>query len=394
MLFRSPGKELGKQALLPGETATFVNYTSYLRGINGIMIDFNTLAVVPTVDDFDFKVGNDNNPSAWADAPDPITIAVRSVDTDGDGTPDADRVTLIWEDYYVPGGSPPYQWVVNPNGIGKQWLQVRVLASGSLGLAQDDVFYFGNAIGETGNSAAEAIVNATDEIGARLNPHYFLDPAPVYDPYDFDRDTKVDATDQVHVRNNQTFFLTDLDLITTPASAPPPESGSAPLAGASEPESEIRAIDVGPTTDNPLTQTESLAVGPTEGTDRWTNEYLVFGDLGVSRPSLMRFCEAPFEQSVLVGQALKWDLGPASRFVPAATTGSERSLGFAEGSAYDTVFEEAAAEADDASSAREDLSGRLAWLAAWDEMDIQRDTRADEKSREAAVDEVLRQFDF
>ena len=28
-----------KQALLPGQTATFANYTSYSRGINGIMVD-------------------------------------------------------------------------------------------------------------------------------------------------------------------------------------------------------------------------------------------------------------------------------------------------------------------------------------------------------------------
>ncbi len=30
---------LDKQALLPGQTATFDNYTSYVLGINGIMID-------------------------------------------------------------------------------------------------------------------------------------------------------------------------------------------------------------------------------------------------------------------------------------------------------------------------------------------------------------------
>jgi len=389
-----PGKELGKQALLPGQTASFVNYTSYFRGINGIMIDFNTLSVVPTVDDFEFKVGNDNNPSAWADAPDPVEIALRPVDIDNDGTPDVDRVTIIWEDYYVPGGSPPYAWVVNPNGIGKQWLQVRVLASGSLGLAVDDVFYFGNAIGEAGNSATEAMVNAIDEIDARTHPHWFLDPAPVYDPDDFNRDKKVDATDQIHVRSNQTFFLTDLNLITTPASAPPPGSGSAPLASAAVPDSGIRAIDVGVTGDNQLTGTESPTPGPAKGTDRWTNEYPVFDNLGVSQPSLTRSGVAPFDQSVLAGEALKQDLGPASRFVPVATTGAQKCLGSAEGSAYDTIFEEAAGEADAAPSDREDLSGRLAWLAAWDEMGIERDTPADEKSREAAVDEVLKQFEL
>jgi len=28
-----------KQALLPGQTATFANYTSYSKGINGVMVD-------------------------------------------------------------------------------------------------------------------------------------------------------------------------------------------------------------------------------------------------------------------------------------------------------------------------------------------------------------------
>jgi hypothetical protein len=219
--------ELGKQALLPGETASFVNYTSYFRGINGIMIDFNALPVVPAASDFEFKVGNDNDPGAWAPAPAPVEIAVRQgVDVDGNGTPDVDRVTIIWEDYYVQGGAPPYAWLVNPNGIANQWLQVRVLASGDLGLATDDVFYFGNAIGESGTESDNTRVNATDEIAARTSPHWFLDPAAVSDPMDFNRDQRVDATDQIHARYNQTFFLTDLELITVPSGAAPLGAGA------------------------------------------------------------------------------------------------------------------------------------------------------------------------
>src|SRR5207253_1704481 len=55
-----------KRALLPGETASFANYTSYWRGINGIMVD---IANLPTgalsAADFGFKVGNSNTPSSW-----------------------------------------------------------------------------------------------------------------------------------------------------------------------------------------------------------------------------------------------------------------------------------------------------------------------------------------
>src|SRR5215210_7092810 len=47
-----------KTALLPGQTATFANYTSYTRGINGIMVDVVGLAGRPvTAADFVFRVG-------------------------------------------------------------------------------------------------------------------------------------------------------------------------------------------------------------------------------------------------------------------------------------------------------------------------------------------------
>ena len=48
--------------------------------------------------------------------------------------------------------------------ISKQWLQVTVKATENTGLAQNDVFYYGNAIGEVGDSTVNAIVNATDEV--------------------------------------------------------------------------------------------------------------------------------------------------------------------------------------------------------------------------------------
>ena len=51
-----PEKELGKRALLPGETATFVNYTSYLLGINGIMVDIANPANPGGLDASDFAV--------------------------------------------------------------------------------------------------------------------------------------------------------------------------------------------------------------------------------------------------------------------------------------------------------------------------------------------------
>ena len=91
------------------------------------------------------------------------------------------------------------------------------LADANTGLVSNDVFYFGNAIGETGDSAANAYVNATDQLGARNHPHTLLSPAASYDPYDFNHDARVNATDELIARNNQTTFLTGLKLITVPA---------------------------------------------------------------------------------------------------------------------------------------------------------------------------------
>ena len=68
----------GKQALLPGGTATFANYTSYSRGINGIIIDIDNLAGTPTGADFAFKSGNNNDPSTWSTAASPISITGRA----------------------------------------------------------------------------------------------------------------------------------------------------------------------------------------------------------------------------------------------------------------------------------------------------------------------------
>ena len=77
-----------KVALRPGIKATFANYTSYDKGINGLMIDVYGLPGTPTLNDFLFRMGNDNKPYGndlnnpdddWPWAPDPIAIAVRLV---------------------------------------------------------------------------------------------------------------------------------------------------------------------------------------------------------------------------------------------------------------------------------------------------------------------------
>ena len=135
--------------------------------------------------------------SGWVAAPAPQSITVRS----GAGVDGSDRVTILWPD----------------GAIQKQWLQVTVKATANTGLVADDVFYFGNAIGETGNSGTDAEVTPTDNINVRNNPHTLaVNPAAIDDVCDFNRDKKVGPTDSIICRNNGTSSQTALQLITVP----------------------------------------------------------------------------------------------------------------------------------------------------------------------------------
>ncbi len=194
-----------KKALLPGETATFANYSSYSRGINSMKIDVPRGDKIATAADFAFRVGNDDNPARWDPAPDPSDVTVES----GGGVGGSDRVTILWEDDHA---------------IKNQWLQVTVLAANT-GLAADDVFYFGNAVGESGNSPTDAKANAFDMLGARDNQRSFLDPAPIDFRFDYNRDARVDATDMLIARENQTHFLNALRLISVPGAKAAADAG-------------------------------------------------------------------------------------------------------------------------------------------------------------------------
>ena len=153
-----------KQPLMPGGTASFANYTGYYRGVNGIMIDVRNLIRPDEIsaDDFEFHVGNDDNPDAWPLAPAPTEVIVHV----GAGDEDSDRITITWPD----------------KAIEKQWLQVIVKANDNTGLQTPDIFYWGNAVGDTGDSPDSTFVDGTDLVGVRDNPRHFLNPAPLDDP--------------------------------------------------------------------------------------------------------------------------------------------------------------------------------------------------------------------
>jgi len=212
-----------KTPLLPGERATFQNYTSYTKGLNGIIVDIAGLAGTPTADDFLFRTGNDEDPDAWPLAPKPPNenVTVRP----GEGAGGSDRVTILWPSYDAANPDPTTQ------AVAKQWLQVTVLPTPNTGLSEHDLFYFGNALGEsgTGNFGGVALVNAVDSGAVRDNPHNpYVIPAPLDDFVDYNRDQWVNAVDFGFVRDNATNPSTALQLITVPAAGPSPGPEAAP----------------------------------------------------------------------------------------------------------------------------------------------------------------------
>ncbi|MDP6634424.1 MAG: lectin-like protein [Phycisphaerae bacterium] len=120
-----------KTALLPGQTASPASYSSYSRGINGVIVDIGGIYGTPAIGDFGFRVSDPGAPGGWTTGPVP-TLTVRP----DNGAGGSDRVTLIWAD----------------GAIVDQWLEVTVLSNangGSLGLTENDVFYSGSAVGDT-----------------------------------------------------------------------------------------------------------------------------------------------------------------------------------------------------------------------------------------------------
>lgn len=191
-----------KSALLPGQTSTFANFTSYNLGINGIMIDLSGLASSTSLSDFSFLIGNNSDVNTWVAAPTPTDFAVRS----GAGVSGSDRLTIIWNNY----------------AIENQWLQITALTT--LGLATPDVFYFGNLVGDvTGDGQVTpidslAIINAISNYGGSYI-------TGINDPFDINRDGWISPFDVLLVNNIlNSSGSTSLEMFTTPeANMPVPE---------------------------------------------------------------------------------------------------------------------------------------------------------------------------
>ncbi|MBI3836958.1 MAG: hypothetical protein HY288_03375, partial [Planctomycetia bacterium] len=111
----------------------------------------------------------------------------------------------------------------------KEWLEVVLAANGDTGLAAADIFFFGNAVGESANSPDDAVVNSADVTAAQVH----TGTADVHNPYDFNRDGIVDSQDVHIAQTNVNTRRTSLKLISVVQ--PAATARVAPLAGADPP---------------------------------------------------------------------------------------------------------------------------------------------------------------
>jgi hypothetical protein len=192
-----------KSALLPGQIATGANYSAYLHGITGIMIDVQGLPAnfLPRANDFTFKIGNDNAPAAWATAPTLSGITVRP----GAGINGSDRITITWAD----------------DSILNSWLQVTVNAGTHTTLATPDTFYFGNLVGDANGNGQVTVADVA--MAKSLEGQ----AAVITTPVDFNENGQITVADVAIAKANEGNTLT---LIAPPAPAPAPAPAPTPAA--------------------------------------------------------------------------------------------------------------------------------------------------------------------
>jgi hypothetical protein len=175
---------------LPGTTASRAHYTTYTKGLNRVIVEMaNAAQATLSFADFEFRVGNTNDLSAWTVVDGTGAIALPTI-LNGvrDGGTGVQRFTLEWPDL----------------AIKNQWLEVTIKAGASTGLISDDVFYFGNQIADVAGTTAagETVsVDALDFADIQLNQGFGRDD--INNPYDIDRSGRVNSFDLLDARLNQ-----------------------------------------------------------------------------------------------------------------------------------------------------------------------------------------------
>jgi subtilisin-like proprotein convertase family protein/subtilisin family serine protease len=201
-------RDTSKVPLRPGQSSSFANYTNYYRGLNGLIIDVGGLPASSSpaeiLSNLDFATWNAIDDAGFVSLPTEDLPAVEILS--GAGSDGSTRVKLTFAD----------------NAVENTWLRTTIKAGSTTGLAADDVFYFGNVIGEMGigNTSTRLRVNAADTIAVRTNQSIFANSVGPTNRYDVNRDGRVNAADTILVRVNQEIFgiVAPLD---APASLPP-----------------------------------------------------------------------------------------------------------------------------------------------------------------------------
>ena len=161
-------------------------------------------------------------------------------------------MTLTWADYDPRSDVPP-----EVMAVGNGWLQVTVLANARTGLTRPDVFYFGNAIGETFNSATQFKVDSQDVTRTRNAQSR---PTTIASLYDHNLDNRVNTQDQVIARNHQGFTLARVAAPPGPAPSVAPATSRSPADRDSGPGSKAAGRLVPPR--RPAADLETPTPGP------------------------------------------------------------------------------------------------------------------------------------
>jgi hypothetical protein len=174
-----------KLPLFLGETPTFANYSSYEHGLSYLVIE--SVSPRRTLSNVQFRVSDRTQPGVWHPAPNPVYS--------GSSHP--------------PNGIDRYAFGWANGAIVNQWLEVTIPANERTGLAEPVVFYFGHALGETGNVPGSTRVDEADRDAVLQRADGRA--ADLASPYDINRDGVIDAADVALVEANYTGLAADFD---------------------------------------------------------------------------------------------------------------------------------------------------------------------------------------
>lgn len=188
-----------KRALRPGQTAGADNVTAYTGGINGLIIDIANAAGLSdanVADYLEFQIASEADAATWSWAQDlePASMTVSQTGVNG-----ATRVVVRWDE-------PLLQ---------NQWLITTVKAGAATGLTQDDVFAFGNLVGDTNG---DGVVGLPDVFELRGSYGKTREQGRL-EQTDINRDGYISFAD---VFSMQQDYLSKLDMsLTLPVIEPP-----------------------------------------------------------------------------------------------------------------------------------------------------------------------------